>query len=373
MNTIRRLIYREVVVAVAAVSLAFLGLFYFFDAIDELSNIGKASPLNPKLTYELQHALLYVLLLVPVRWYELAPIAVLIGAVFVFARMAQGSEYTILRTSGLGPWHSLRLMLGLGVLFAAFTFALGDYVAPLSSKAAQLFKAQYLGQTKLGQTGAWLKEKQEHRQFAVNVGAMSDDGRLKGIRIFEFNEQGHLVNRIHAQSGQMGQGMWLLQQVETLQFATLPSTAEPKALTTQTLATWEWPTSLSAERVSVALLRPDRMGTLDLWGYVQHLDDNGQNSQRYELEFWRKVFYPLSCLVMMVLALPFAYLHFRSDSITGYVFMGVMIGISFFLLNNVFGHIGRLNQWQPWLAAAAPSLIYSVVSLTAFGWLVLRR
>ena len=56
-----------------------------------------------------------------------------------------------------------------------------------------------------------------------------------------------------------------------------------------------------------------------------------------------------------------------------YQFMGVMIGISFFLLNNVFGHIGRLNQWQPWLAAAAPSLIYSVVSLTAFGWLVLRR
>lgn len=370
MKTIRRLIYREVFVAVGAVSLAFLGLFYFFDFIDELSNIGKASPLNPQMPYELQHALLYVLLLVPVRWYELLPIAVLIGSVFVFARMAQGSEYTILRTSGLGPWRSLQMMLGLGVLFAALTFALGDYLAPLSSKAAQLLKTQYLGQTKLGQTGAWLKEKQEQRQFAVNVSAMSEDGSLKGIRIFEFNDQGHLVNRIHAQTGQMQEGLWVLQQVEKLQ---LTGTADAKALSHQTLATLEWPTSLSAERVSVALLRPDRMGTLDLWGYVQHLDDNGQNSQRYELEFWRKVFYPLSCLVMMVLALPFAYLHFRSDSITGYVFMGVMIGISFFLLNNVFGHIGRLNQWQPWLAAAAPSLIYSVVSLTAFGWLVLRR
>jgi lipopolysaccharide export system permease protein len=64
---------------------------------------------------------------------------------------------------------------------------------------------------------------------------------------------------------------------------------------------------------------------------------NGQSSQRYEIEFWRKVFYPLSCLVMVVLALPFAYLHFRTRFISGYVFIGVMAGISFFLLNNLFG------------------------------------
>lgn len=74
-----------------------------------------------------------------------------------------------------------------------------------------------------------------------------------------------------------------------------------------------------------------------------------------------------------VLALPFAYLHFRSGGIAAYVFGGVMAGISFFLLNNVFGYIGNLQNWQPWLTAAAPGLIYSALSLAAFGWLVLRR
>jgi lipopolysaccharide export system permease protein len=43
------------------------------------------------------------------------------------------------------------------------------------------------------------------------------------------------------------------------------------------------------------------------------------------------------------------------------------------LLNNVFGYIGNLQNWQPWLAAAVPGIIYSVLSLTAFAWLVLRR
>ena len=50
-----------------------------------------------------------------------------------------------------------------------------------------------------------------------------------------------------------------------------------------------------------------------------------------------------------------------------------MIGISFFLMNNVFGYIGNLNQWVPWLAAATPGIIYTVVSLMAFGWLVLKQ
>jgi lipopolysaccharide export system permease protein len=76
---------------------------------------------------------------------------------------------------------------------------------------------------------------------------------------------------------------------------------------------------------------------------------------------------------MVVLALPFAYLHFRSGGIATYVFGGVMAGISFVLLNNVLGDLGTLRGWQPWFTAALPGLIYSVLSLTAFSWLVIKR
>jgi len=120
-------------------------------------------------------------------------------------------------------------------------------------------------------------------------------------------------------------------------------------------------------------LKPERMSAIDLFQYIRHLQSNAQTAQRYEIEFWKKVFYPISCLVMVVLALPFGYLHFRSGNIATMVFAGVMIGISFFLMNNVFGYIGNLNQWIPWLTAAAPGIIYSLVSLTAFGWLVLKQ
>ena len=63
----------------------------------------------------------------------------------------------------------------------------------------------------------------------------------------------------------------------------------------------------------------------------------------------------------------------QARNIAGYVFVGVLVGISFFLLNNVFGFVGNLRNWEPWLAAAAPGIIYSLLSLGAFGWLVLRQ
>ena len=372
MRTIRRLIYGEIFLAVGFVLLAFLSLFFFFDFVDELPALGKPSALDAKLVYEVPHALLYVGLLMPNRIYELLPISVLIGAVFVLARLAQGSEYTILRTSGLGPWRALRTLLGLGAVFVVLTFALGDYVAPLADRTAQLLKARYQGNISVGQTGAWLKERQPYSNFSVNVGSLSSQGELGNVRIFEFNNQGSLVSTLTAATGQIeADDSWTLRQVQRREFDIAGQNSA--RIVRSELESFRWPSGINSEMVSVALLKPETMRTADLFGYIRHLQANGQTAQRYEIEFWRKVFYPLSCLVMVVLALPFAYLHFRSGSITAYVFGGVMIGISFFLLNNVFGYIGNLNAWQPWLAAASPALIYSVFSLAAFGWLVLRR
>ena len=390
MQTIRRLLHREIWVSVAFVALAFLTLFSFFDLVEELGDIGKGNPASP---YRLVHAALYTALWAPSRLYELLPIAVLIGSIFVMARLAQSSEFTILRTSGMGPWRALKTLLWMGLAFTLLTFALGDYIAPQAARTAQLLKSKFTGQISLGQTGAWLKDRQQFSSYAVNVGALDADGSMRNVKVYEFNSKGQILATAQAASGQFDNDAWLLKNVQRQEFfipdssqfvtpslsiskstsAAIATADTARVERSKLLPEWRWPTGISAEMVSVALLKPERMGTLDLFQYIRHLQANGQTSQRYEIEFWRKAFYPLSCLVMMVLALPFAYLHFRSGAISGYVFAGVMIGISFFLLNNVFGYIGNLNAWTPWITAALPGLIYSLASLSAFTWLVLRQ
>ena len=369
MKTLRTLIHREALWAVAYVTLGFLALFLFFDLVDELRWVGRAGPDG----YQLSHALAFVVLSMPSNLYELLPITVLIGTITVMARLAQSSEFTIMRTSGLGPWQALRTLLTLGSVFVVLTFTVGDYLAPMADRAAQLIKAKQLGRLTTGATGAWLKERQDNHSYAVNVRAITPTGAMQDIRIFEFDEAGRVVSRRQAASGRFtADDGW---ELEDVQYSRFNTGADPTTVAVEHLraSTYRWPTRISADMVAAAVLNPDRMGTYDLFQYIRHLNANGQSAQRYEIEFWRKVFYPLSCMVMVVLALPFAYLHFRSGGIAGYVFGGVMAGISFFLLNNVFGYAGNLQNWWPWLTAAAPGLIYSVLSLAAFGWLVLRR
>jgi lipopolysaccharide export system permease protein len=252
------------------------------------------------------------------------------------------------------------------------TFLIGDYVAPWADRQGVLVKARFQGDLTVGRTGAWLKERQQDRHFAVNVRSFDGISRMQNIRIHEFNEAGQLLAITSAPQADILEGKWQLHGAEekTIQTKGTESTTQYRF---RQYDHWAWPTGISADMVAAAVLSPDRMRTWELFKYMQHLSSNNQNAQRYEIEFWRKVFYPLSCMVMLVMALPFAYLHFRSGQIAGHVFGGVLAGISFALLNNLFSHAGNLQNWQPWLTAAAPSLIYSAVSLLGFWWMVLRR
>jgi len=115
------------------------------------------------------------------------------------------------------------------------------------------------------------------------------------------------------------------------------------------------------------------MSTVDLYRYIGHLADNEQAAQSQQIQFWKRALYPFACLVMIGLALPFAYMSARAGGVSLKVFGGIMLGISFVLLNNVAGHLGLLRNWTPWIVAATPSALYMLMSFAAFSWLVRYR
>ena len=299
----------------------------------------------------------------------------LIGTIYSMARLAQSSEFTILRTGGLSPLRALRLLVVLALLFSAVTFALGDSVVPFTERQNALLKVSLAGGRKLGATGAWLKDRQQteqgERNYAVNVAGIDGRATLRGVRIFEFDAEGRHVSRIHAREARVGaDSVWTLTDAEV---TTWPQDAARDQVQRQSLPTMRWHSALSAGVVSAAVLPLKTMSTVELWRYSQHLSGQEQSAQRYQIQFWKKALYPLACLVLTALALPFAYLHARAGGISIKVFGGIMIGISFVLINNVAGHIGLLRGWTPWIVAATPSVLFLLLSLAAFGWLVRYR
>ena len=138
------------------------------------------------------------------------------------------------------------------------------------------------------------------------------------------------------------------------------------------LASTRWRSTLSPKVVAAAVLPVTTMSTLDLWRYIGHLSSNEQAAQAQKIQFWNRALYPFVCLVMVGLALPFAYLHFRAGGISFKIFTGIMLGIGFYLLNNLFSHVGLLNTWPPILSAAMPSIVALASALVALRWVERR-
>jgi lipopolysaccharide export system permease protein len=397
MKTVRRLFYVDIVTAVAFVAMAFLSLSFFIDFIDQVSDVGQGG-------YTVVHAMLYSLLLVPGHFYEVAPIAVLIGTIYTLSQMAQSSEYTILRTGGLGPGRALSLLASLGMIFGILTFVVGDYLAPLSERQASQLQAVYKGGMKLGRSGAWLKDHvataDGERSYSINVGSAGPKTTLHDIRIFEFDSDGRLLRRIGAGSAEVQPNqIWALKDVTVTRWISgmddtavspvdgvMPNATASSALKAaqnatpntaqapeEKLAELNWHSSLSAAVVAAAVSPVSTMSTIDLARYIVHLSDNEQAAQSHQIQFWKRALYPFACLVMVGLALPFAYMHARAGGVSLKVFGGIMLGISFVLLNNVAGHLGLLRDWTPWMVAAAPSALYLLLSFAAFSWLVRYR
>ena len=388
MKTVRRLIFRAVAWRTALVALAFSGLAFFIDFVEESEDIGRNG-------YTFTDAVFTCLLMLVRHVHDLMPIAVLIGGILALARMAQTSEFTILRTGGLSPVRALRLLATLGLMAALLVAAIGNWLVPLAEQQLTRQRAAFSSdqQVTLGRAGTWLREKREvpgqgTHTFTVNVGSAISEGEFGQVRIFEFDANGQLTRRVAAASARVvpnpapgvdDGSVWQLQGVVDTRWLSHERLTQEAALNGTKVIderrhdSLAWASSLTPVVVTASVLPPESMSVLALWRYTRHLDLNAQAAQRYEMQFWKKSVYPFVCFVMIALALPFAYLHARSGGMSLKIFGGIMLGISFILVNHISSHLGQLQNWQPWLAAVAPSLLYTLLSMSVFAWLVRRQ
>lgn len=343
METLRAYLAREIYAATLFVFAAFLGLFAFFDLINELADLGRGG-------YRLQHALAFVALTVPSHVYELFPVAVLIGTLYALSHLAANSEYTVMRGSGLAPWRAAGTLFRIGIVFAVATLVFGELVAPVAERAAKQLKLSRTSALIASEfhTGLWVKD---DKRF-VNVREVQPDASLSDVRIFEFDDEYRLRAISFAKQGEyVGKNVWRLHDVIHTAFSSSASKVER-------FAEMDWTSVLTPNILAVMFVLPERMSAWNLYQYSRHLSENKQKTERYEIAMWKKLVYPFASLVMMALALPFAYIHVRAGGIGLKVFFGIMLGVVFHMLNSLFSHLGLLQNWQPFLSAVLPSAVF---------------
>lgn len=330
-----------------------LGLYGFFDIIREVPDLGKGS-------YQTGTMLAYVALQIPGHAYELMPLAVLIGALVAMSQLSGSAEYTAIRTFGVSLGQIARFKLIFGLIMALSALALGEFISPQSEQMAERLKLQST-RSLIAQefrSGLWVKDDNN----MINVREMLPDNTLLGIRIYSYDDEYRLIRSEFAERATyQGAGKWQLEGVRS-------STLHADHVSTSRQPGRQWQSVLQPDILSVLLVVPEQMSALDLLTYIEHLQNNHQKTQRYEIALWSKLFYPLACISMALVALAFTPAQRRQNDLGVKLFTGISLGIAFHFCNRLFGHLGLLYDWNPLLSATIPTTLF----LIAGGWAILR-
>lgn len=354
MNLLTRYLGREIYLGIALVLVAFVALFAFMDLIHELNVMDSGQ-------YHLGYVLLFVVLTIPGRIHELLPMVVLVGAILAMVQMASSSELTIYRTSGASLWQMIGALFKIALPLVLLSFIISEFVAPPSERLAQelRLKAQNAQvSVKEFRSGMWVKDGNDF----VNVKNVMPDISLSNIDIYRFDETYHLQAIIRAkQARYIEEGRWQLEDVVETRFS-------KQGTSVQASPGQEWRSALNPSILSVLLVKPEQMSAFNLYQYTSHLKENRQQSARYEIAMWNKLVYPLTLLVMMVLALPFASYHRRSGGISAMVFLGIVLGLVFHFVGRLFSSLGALNDWQPFISATAMTGLFLLLGSGLLWW-----
>lgn len=352
MSILFRYLAKEIALATAFLLLALLALFALFDLIRELGALSKGG-------YGLMTAFAYVMLSQPSHVVVVFPVAALLGTLFAISRLSTQSELTVMRASGLSLARLSVLAAIIGILFSGIIFAFGEFVAPAAKEAAKRMRISATTNVVARQfrSGFWVKD---DRSF-VNIQNVTPDTELINMRVFEFDAQYRLKSIRVAEKGRYeAKNLWRLTNVEQTTFD--GDGASGVARITK-LPTAEWVSAMTPDLLAVLRVRPEEMSISNLNAFIQHLRENKQNSTRYEVALWNKVFQPVAVIVMMLLAIPFAIQSERAGGVGAMLVLGTMIGIGAYFLNQLIGHLTVLNDWSPALTASLPLATFFSVAV----------
>lgn len=367
MRTARRYIALEIYRSSTVVLLALIGLFTFFALIEELDNVGGS--------FTLLNLFYLEALALPTRLYDLLPIGLLIGAILALAGLAQRNELVILRVSGVS---GIRLLITLWIItipLVAGAFLVSEVLTPAAEIKTSEASLVLLGKSDGSRlnSGYWFKESTDNDGTRIiNINRLLSAGGVEGVTLYELDADQELQMFSEAKEGRFENGELILQNITQLTIdehavQALADTAAPAAALTHldTLDSRSLGTSLTAERLIARVLTPERMSIITLLDYIGYLQNNNLQTDRQVVALWRKFAYPFTLLVMITIAAPISFMQTRRGGVGGKVFVGILLGVGFFMLNQLALNVGMLSKWAPWVTAIVPNLMAWAIALGA--------
>lgn len=318
-----------------------LGLFSFIGLSEELEDVGKGSFLA-------SDAVVIVLMSLPVRIIELAPVSALLGTLIGLGTLANHHEIIALRASGLSPWRLAAPLAAAAVALAAAILLLQGLVVPgIEQETARLHAKAEQGDV------IWLHG---GRNFVRIAGGVS--GRtLADVEIDELDDHYALARSLRAEEAEvLPDGRWLLKNPRETLLGEGPPVERnsPRAY---------WQSPFSREQTETLVVPVEALSLGELRRLIGVLSENGLDTHRYRVLFWQQLGIPVGLLGMAMLGLPLLLGPARTTPVAQRVALGAVAGLAFYLLEQFCGHGAVIYRLDPVLTTLGPDLVLLLAAL----------
>lgn len=353
MNTLDRYIGKTILGTIFATLFLLVGLSAIIKFVEQFRMVGKGS-------YDGLQAAYYTLLSLPKDVETFFPMAVLLGTLIALGNLASRSELVVMQSSGFS-----RLKIGFAVMKTALplvilTMIIGEWGAPQTEQYARDMRAKALsgGTIASVKNAVWAKDGKDF----VYIKRVTDESELQDIYIYHFDENRQLEQITHADSAFYINSEWTLNNANTsvIQADKVEVVSKLKQI---------WQTNLTPDKLGLVSMRPTSLSISGLFNYISFLKQTGQDSRKFELTYWRKIFQPISVAVMMLLALSFIFGPLRSVTAGARIVTGIGFGFLFYVVNEIFGPLSLVYSVPPLVGALIPSILFIVIT----WWLLSRK
>ena len=329
MRLLDRYIRHEIFIATALVMLVLFAVESVLNFFAELSNLDVG-------TFKLTNAFLVVIMQLPADMYQLFPMTGFLGCLIALGRLASSSELIVMRASGISVIRITGSVVKAAIVMVTTMTLIGEWVAPRLEMKAEQIKTVVLGKylTSKINHGIWLRNK---RVF-IHIRNVKDSKHITNIDYFRFDAQHQLLMTAVAPQGILQKKSWRLHNVRASKFM---DTKIKFAHHTSRLL-------LGVDFDPLALQKSDRIikqkNILSLYKTLCYQRHAFLNTVIYEFALWQRMVQPMTTFLMIFLGVPFIFGSLRSASMGVRILIGIVIGFSFYTLNQFFGPLAMVFQ-----------------------------
>ncbi|WP_216782637.1 LPS export ABC transporter permease LptG [Candidatus Profftia tarda] len=348
LRVLDRYIGRNIFTTIMVTLFILVSLSGIIKFIDQLRKVGQGN-------YSVFGAGIYALLSVPKDIEVFFPMAALLGALLSLGMLAQHSELVVMQAAGYARLQIAYSVMKTAIPLVIIVMAIGEWIAPEGEQAARNYRTQqmYSGSLLSTQHGLWAKDGTDF----IFIQHVKGENNIQGVSIYSFDREHHLRKFLHATSAHFEEHQWKLSQVEESDLI------DSKRIVVLHKLNDFWQTSLTPDKLGVVAMNPDALSINGLYNYVKYLKKNGQESSRYQLNMWSKIFTPLSVAVMLLIVLSFIFGPLRSVSMSVRTLTGLSFGFLFYVLDHTLGSLCLVYSVPPILGALLPSILFLLISI----------